>query len=198
MFFQDNQALCQVRDVWGWSPLHCACYQNAPLGAIWCFIGIWPQAMGEVVTLHSPSTGVLDTDCTALEIVVDVSVPDEVISFLAQTTHQLHLQVSHWPLDILMDMNHNIDLVKTVLDEREWTKYEHLFCPQKERLYHKQAFYHLHNNDPDLEEVCVGWPLPSEYALESVVEALSCNTTVYRLDIREGDTNLYPEPTEMS
>ena len=29
------------------------------------------------------------------------------------------------------------------------------------------------------------------------MEALSCNTTVYRLDIREGDTNLYLESMEM-
>jgi hypothetical protein len=39
--------------------------------------------------------------------------------------------------------------------------------------------------------------LPTEYALEAVVQALSCNTTVERLDIREGDSNLYLEPTEM-
>ena len=69
-----------------------------------------------------------------------------------------------------------------------------MFRPQKERsLYHKQAFYHLQHNDGNLYELHVGWPLPSLSALESVVEAIATNTTVYRLDIREGDTNLYPE-----
>ena len=38
--------------------------------------------------------------------------------------------------------------------------------------------------------------MPSEAALEAVVQALSCNTTIERLDIREGDRNIYPDPRD--
>ena len=94
-----------------------------------------------------------------------------------------------------MDMNWDLHLLKKVYEAWEWCHdKEHLFCPQKEfRLYHMCAFYWLHHNDAHLIEVCVGWPLPSQSALESVVEALDTNTSVNRLDIRKGDTNLYPE-----
>ena len=55
----------------------------------------------------------------------------------------------------------------------------------------------LCNDDPDLVKVRIGWPLPNETAaLVAVVQALSCNTTVERLDIRQGDENLYPDILE--
>ena len=47
-------------------------------------------------------------------------------------------------------------------------------------------------------EIRIGWPLPSMSALESVVEAIATNTSVTRLDIREGDTNLIPDGPVMS
>ena len=56
----------------------------------------------------------------------------------------------------------------------------------------------MHHNDGDLTEICIGWPLLSMSALESVVEANATNTSFTRLDIREGDTNLYPDPMDMS
>ena len=101
-----------------------------------------------------------------------------------------------------------LDVIKKVYDPRglngenkhwEWFhEKEHLFRPQKERnSYHRRAFYRLKHNDADLQEVRVGWPLPSLSALESVVESLATNTSVYRLDICEGDTNLYPETLDM-
>ena len=105
--------------------------------------------MKEVVPIFNESTGVCK-DCTALEIASEVDAPDEVISYLAHATHQLSLPISHWPGESLMEMNWNLDLIKTVSDESEWTEYEHMFHPQKEGSYHKRAFYHLHNDDPEI------------------------------------------------
>ena len=117
-------------------PLHYACYWNAPLWAIQFFVRIWSEGMKEVVPIFDESTGVCK-DCTALEIACDASAPDEVISYLAQTTHQLGLPISNWPGESLMEMNQNINVVKTVSDKSEWTWCEHMFHPQKEGSYHK-------------------------------------------------------------
>ena len=138
-------------------------------------------------------------DDTALELACGPSVPDEVITMLAQTSHKLSYRVYNCSGEILMDMNWDLTLLTKIYVPWEWSHdKEHLFHPQKEfYLYSRCALYRLQHNDHDLCEVCVGWPLPSQYALESVVEALACNTSVYRLDIREGDTNLYPEAMEM-
>ena len=105
LLFLNNQALCQVRDEWGMFPLHYACYCNAPLWAIKFFVRIWPEAMEKFVPLTDNYAGVIDSDCTMLEITCSFGVPDETISFLAQTTHQLHLPMPKWPAEILMEMN---------------------------------------------------------------------------------------------
>ena len=65
---------------------------------------------------------------------------------------------------------------------------------QKQEQFIKQAYYCLHNNDPDLVHLSIGWPLPMESALEAFVKAITWNKTVVRLDIREGNTNLFLGP----
>ena len=192
LLFHNNPSLCQVRDEHDMFPLHYACYRNAPLWAIKFFVRIWPEAMAKFVTLADNSAGVIDSDVTALEIACDVNAPDETISYLAATTRQLGLTIPKWPGEFLMEMNRNIDVVKTVTDENEWTWCEHIFRPQKgDRSYDKRALYRLRNDDPDLVEQRVGWPIASETELYAFVQALSCNNTVERLDIRDGDRNLY-------
>ena len=86
--------------------------------------------MKEMVKVFDESTGYSD-DCTTLEIVCDVSAPDEVISFLVQTEHQLHLQVSHMPGEILMDMNQNLDLIKKYLMKGNGPSTNICFVPKK-------------------------------------------------------------------
>jgi hypothetical protein len=178
--------------------LHFACYRNAPFSAIESLIKIWPEGLNETVEMVNELDG-YRYDAPALELACGAGAPDEVISVLAQTSRQLGYRIDHVPGEILMDMNRDLNLLKKIYDPWEWRYHmEHLFRPQKEfHSYNRRAFYRLHHNDRDLSEVRVGWPLPSLYALESVVEALATNTEVYRLDIREGDTNLYPDATEM-
>ena len=52
----------------------------------------------------------------------------------------------------------------------------------------------LGKNDWDLVHVRIGWPFLSESVLEEVVKVISCNHTVERLDIRDGDKDLLPRP----
>ena len=63
-------------------------------------------------------------------------------------------------------------------------------CPTIKNKISREAFIAWKKNDWDLVHVHISWPLPSKSALEEVVEAISCNYTVERLDIRDGDIDL--------
>ena len=204
---QDNPALCSERDDWDWYPLHFACYKNAPVYIIEKLVNIWPGGLNATVKYDPESTG-YSYDYTALEFACGASAPDEVITLLAQTSRKFGYPINDFACEILMELKRDLNLIKEVFriyykyranDHWEWFhEKEHLFRPQKERnSYHRRAFYRLKHNDADLEEVRVGWPLPSLSALESVVESLATNTSVTRIDIREGDSNLYPETLDM-
>ena len=132
LLFLNNQSLCQVRDECGMFPLHYACYHNTPLWAIRFFVMIWPEAMEKFVTLADNSAGVIDSDVTMLEIACEVGVPDATISYLAQTTRQLHLPMPKWPAEILMEMNRNVALVESIYDQWYWCRYEDIFRSHKE------------------------------------------------------------------
>jgi hypothetical protein len=203
---QENPALCSKRDDWDWYPLHFACYQNAPVSVIEKLVNIWPEGLKETVKMENERTGDL-YDETAFELACYASAPDELIVLLGKASHKLGY-LNHTAGELLMDMNRHLNVIKKVYDHRglrrdndqwEWFhEKEHLFRPQKEiNSYHRRAFYRLKHDDADLQEVRIGWPLPSLCALESVVESLATNTSVYRLDICEGDTNLYPKTLDM-
>ena len=171
-------------------PLHYVCYHNMLLWDIQFFVRLWCEAMKEVVQISDTSTGV-SGDWTSLELTCDANAPLEVIDYLAHATCHVSLDITNWAVSILMERNQSIEVVRSVFGE--WDQLQiHVPFPKKQNI--KQAYYHLHNNDWDLVHVSIGWPLPRESALEALVEAISFNNTVPRLDIRDGDKNFLPGP----
>ena len=185
LLFHANNDLCKVRDEYGMFPLHYACYHNAPLWAIQFFLRLWCMAMKEVVPIIETSTGI-SSDWTALELACDADALDEVINYLVQLTQYIGLPLTDWGGSILMERNQNIHLVKGYFHEWDCQYKEYLYCPLKQNLWIKQAYYRLHNNDPDLVHLTIGWPLPMESTLEAVVEVIKCNKTVVTLVISNG------------
>ena len=97
-----------------------------------------------------------------------------------------------------MERNQNIHLVKGYFPDWVCQDKEYLYCPLKQTQWIMRAYYRLHNNDLDLFHLTIGWPLPTESALEAVVEAIKCNKTVVTLVISHGHLDLFPEPWRLS
>ena len=138
-------------------------------------------------------------DMMALELACDSDAMDDVIIYLYKFAHNLCLPVTDWGGSLLMERNRNVHLVKGYFaNDWSWNLNKYLYCPQKDDQWIERAYYCLHNNDPDLHHLTIGWPFPMESALEAVVEAIKCNNTVEELVIREGDTDLFPQPGRLS
>ena len=94
LLFNLNQGLCSVRDEHDMFPLHCACYQNAPLWVIKFVIRINPEFFHERCPIIHSLSGVY-SDWTTLELACDANAPLEVIDYLVESTRHVGDEVTH-------------------------------------------------------------------------------------------------------
>ena len=78
----------------------------------------------------------------------------------------------------------------------EWPHYESIYTGDLTWTYEnkvrERALYRFENNDPDLKEIKIGWPLPSESVLREVFNKIVSHSTIERVDFVQGEYDILP------
>ena len=101
---QECPAVCQEKNSDGSLPLHCACYANAPLGAIQLLVAMWPYAVKEKnsegsLPLHLACKRNAPLDVIRLLVEIEARTVHEKDSFGSQPLH--YACAANAPLDVI-------------------------------------------------------------------------------------------------
>ena len=94
------------------------------------------------------------------------------------------------PERILLEAKRELDVIRCVADE--WPCQESIYTPLANKKNSEQAMYCLENDDPDLCDIAIGWPLPTESVLIRVVNAIASHLTIGRLHFVSGEYETLP------